>query len=372
MVNWNKQRCKLTLGKIPKSDAIRFAENLEYLKTSKRHRSAIPPELDSWIQSLPNRHAEQLGELGLIGESDFELTVQQTINKFLEDFDQRQDAADSTKKQIRNALKRFPPRLLKKLIADIEPKKHHHRTNAKAVFSSETKALMRSVESWQRNHYSKSTWSTSNKKIRQVGHWAVENGICNYNPFSLLPVPSDANKERNVYVESVWVLDAMDMCHDPDTRLVLALGRFCGIRTPSEARTLKPADIDFEKSQIRIFDSKKKIYRKMPLFNRVREELERHRNDCGGWDRYVLTARFRRTDDANNYNLIKEAIARTQWPQWDKIRQNLRASCENDLLKQFDERLVIEWIGHTITTSRKHYQKQTDADYVEAASAPIF
>lgn len=349
---------------------MHFAANMEFLVSHrKRDATMFPANIESWIQSLSGRHREQLGELGLIGRFDSSLTVQQLIDAFLEEYEAKpnDEIRESTKRQFRSAMEnRIPRRLLDKRLIDLEPKREHHRPNAEAVFSKEAKAIFKDCESWQRNHYAKSSWSRANGRIREIGVWAVKNGICDYNPFTLLPKPGETNPDRNVYVEQVWVDDAMDMCIDADTRLVFALGRYAGFRLPSESRTLKWEHVDFKKSKLRVFDSKKRQFREMPLFDRIRDELLKHRESVEP-GRFVLSERTRTCSDANNFSLMKEAIARTEHSQWEKLRQNLRASCENDLLNQgFDERLVTVWLGHTVKISRMHYQKQTDADLINA------
>jgi len=284
----------------------------------------------------------------LLSRFDASLTVGELIEIFLDEYDHR-PCTDSTKRQFRSAMEnRIPDRLKDKLVSAIEPKREHHRPNAEPVFTPEIKAFFRDVESWQRNHFAKSTWSRANGRIREIGVWAVKNGVCDYNPFVLLPKPGET------------------MTLHPDIRLLFALGRYAGLRTPSEARTLKPDHIKFEKSQLDIFDSKKKRFRTMPLFDRIRRELEIHR-EKQPWGRFVLSSQTLNTSDANTYSLMKEAIARTQWELWTRLRQNLRASFENDLLNEgFDERLVTSWIGHSVKVSRQHYQKQTDQDYLRA------
>jgi integrase len=155
------------------------------------------------------------------------------------------------------------------------------------------------------------------------------------------------------------VLDVMEQCIDPDTRLVFALGRFAGLRTPKECRTIKPEHINFDERTLKILDCKKKKYRTMPLFDQVFDELILHRSKVK-WGRYIMSSRFLTRADANNWNLMKEAIDRTEHQRWVDLRQNLRSSCVNHLLEAgFEEWEVCAWLGHSVKTSRKHYQKQT-------------
>lgn len=369
MVSFDHQRRNLTLGKLEKKEADLFAANVDSLVSHcKLKPKSVPVQLESWVQSLSDRHREQLAELGILGRFNSALTVGELIDEFIEEYELTGNA-ESTKRQFKSSMEnRIPAKLKKRLVVDLEPRKDHDRPNAEAIFSKDAKSVFRDTESWQRNHFAKSTWSRANGRLREIGEWAVRQGVCNHNPFILLPRPGETNDERNVDVLREWVDDAMDMCLDPDTRLGLALGRYSGFRTPSEARTLKPEHIDFDKLQLKILDSKEKKFRVMPLFDQVRDELERHRESVGGWDRFVLTSRFRTNSDANNFNLIKESIARAGHELWPRLRQNLRSSCENELLEVFDERLVTLWLGHTVKTSRKHYQKPKDSDYVRAVA----
>ncbi len=104
----------------------------------------------------------------------------------------------------------------------------------------------------------------------------------------------------------------------------------------------------------------------MPLFDPIRSELLLHQQNVN-WNRFVLSDRTRHTSIANQYNHMMDAIRRTEFEPWKRLRQNLRASCENDLLAAgFDERLVTNWLGHTISISRQHYQSLSDSDYQAA------
>jgi len=370
MVTFNLQRAKLALGCITLAEANLFASNINFLVGHRIHNpKTYPARLDSWLQLLSDRHREQLGGIGLVSEVKNVSTVAQLSKLFLEDYDSRKDIVQSTKTQFRNCLNnRFPLKLKQQKLKEIEPKREIERPNAKPVFSKATTKLFQHVESWQREHYSKSSWSRANGRIREMGKWAVEQGIVDHNPFSLLTIPGEVNQERNEYIETEIVEDAIDQCFDSDVRLLFVLGRYCGLRLPSEARTMKWSHIDWDKRQLHILDSKKKKFRTMPLFDRVAQELNRQKDETGDDRRLVLTDRIIRTTGANSYTLMVEAIERAGVQRWERLCQNLRTRCENHLLMDgFDERVVSVWVGHTVKVSRKHYQKQTDKELLNAA-----
>lgn len=364
-VGHNRVRRKLTLGKIETAKARLFAANIERLQSHvKLKPGTVPTEIESWLSNVSSQHRKQLGELGLISIYNPAMTVGELVNSFLDHYDTTSNDPN-TKTQMRSALEnRVHPKLSQIKVSDLEPVKPPDRPNAEPVFSDEAIRHLNQFQSWQREFYAKSTWSKDNGRLREMGRWAVRCGIIDHSPFVLLPKPGEVNSERNFYVHPDIVRDAMDYTLDPDTRITLAMGRFAGLRTPSEIRSLKWSYCDFEKHQLQIMDSKKKKLRTMPMFDEIAAELIRHREATAAEkSRFVLSSRARSTTDANNYNLIKEAIARAGHDLWPRLRQNLRASCENDFLNAgFKERKVTLWIGHTVKVSRAHYQNQTDAE----------
>ena len=226
-------------------------------------------EIQVWLETLTSRHVAQLSDLGLFEFRSTKTTVGELINRYLQDYEDRQDITESTKIRTSTALDNRVRSLSNLQLLDLAPKRVSMRLNAEPVWSLEAKRIFNDFNAWQRKTYATATWSRDNKILRTVGKYAVENGYCDYNPFSLLPSESMVNEGRNTYVSEDLVLDAMDNCLDSDTRLTLALGRFAGLRTCSEFRTLQWGDVDFDSGHMTVLDSKKKTLRRMPLFDRV-------------------------------------------------------------------------------------------------------
>lgn len=359
-------RRNLTLGKRTKRDVddfvSRVTELIEHIRYGGR---GLPQRIQAWVSELPERHKMQLSEIGLFDYRSSNMTVGDLMDKYAADYLQRSDVTPSTKTKVSSAIKNRLGRFRSVPLAEVEPILKSIRKNADPIWPDEAKKHFAVFSAWQRNHFAPATWARDNKLFSSVGLWAVRQGFCDYNPFADLATASMVNEERNEYITLEQINDAMESCLHGDIRITLALGRLAGFRTCSEVRTLKWSHVDVAAGTLTVIDSKKKTPRVMPLFNHVLAELERQR-DLTGDTRFVVSEQMRSTSSSTNYLRITEAISRSGQEIWARVRQNLRSSCENDLLELFDERLVTQWLGHTVTVSRNHYQKLRPSDYASA------
>ena len=366
VVQFNGKRRNLTLGRRPKREIDHFARSVQDLVEHVKHGSkTLPATIQAWIADLNERHKIQLSEIGLFDYRTSNMTVEDLMNQYLAAYKQRSGIEQSTKDKVSSTIKNRLGKLGKVQLDFVEPVRRSIRQNAEPIWSDEAKAFLTKYNSWQRNHFAPATWTRDNKLFSSVGIWAVQQGICEHNPFINLPSGSMINDERNQYITAEMVEDAMEACLSPDVRLTLFLGRFAGFRTCSEVRTLKWSYVDTAAGTLTVLDSKKKKPRKMPLFDHLLVELEKQR-ELTGKTRFVASSQMRSTSSSANYQKICDAIGRSGQEVWDRVRQNLRSSCENDLLDMFDERLVTQWLGHTVAVSRKHYQKLRPSDYKDA------
>jgi hypothetical protein len=88
-----------------------------------------------------------------------------------------------------------------------------------------------------------------------------------------------------------------------------------------------------------------------------------------GEDGLDLTAKVfpRLTAETNLRTQLERILKRLQINPWPKLFQNLRASCETELLKTYPIHVVATWMGHSPKVALQHYAQVTDADFAKAA-----
>ncbi len=55
---------------------------------------------------------------------------------------------------------------------------------------------------------------------------------------------------------------------------------------------------------------------------------------------------------------------------WPKLFQNLRATCETELLEKYSPKNVCSWIGNSEAVAMKHYAMATDESFTRACIEP--
>ena len=69
---------------------------------------------------------------------------------------------------------------------------------------------------------------------------------------------------------------------------------------------------------------------------------------------------------ATNSNLdkpFKSILHRAGIVPWEKLFQNMRASCETEMLRTNEPHVVAAWIGHSIRVQQDHYAQVTDEHF---------
>ena len=204
-------------------------------------------------------------------------------------------------------------------------------------------------------------------KTRQLLNDAIDHGLLSNNPFRKVGGGSQVNEERRFYVSREAIERVMDKAPSDEWKLLIALGRYGGLRIPSEVERLKISDIDLEKGRITITSPKTekqgKSKRVIPLWPELRPLIENVLKKASpGQVRllpYILPG-------YNPHTQFVRLIERAGLNPWPKVWQNLRSTRETELLKDFPIHVVCGWIGNTERIARRHYLQITDADFDRA------
>ena len=221
---------------------------------------------------------------------------------------------------------------------------------------------------WMLKKYSPATVSRDIVRARQFFKAAVRKRLIPANPFEGVKGGKQTNPSRKCFVPAESIEQVIEACPNSQWRLIFALGRYGGLRIPSEIQDLKWSDVNWEKGRITITVPKKAHLeghetRVIPIFAELRPHLERAFEEAEEGAVFVVP----KARETGNLRTHAERILRKAGvAKWPKLFQNLRASRETELMRQHPAHVVLAWIGHTAAVAQSHYLQVTDADFDQA------
>jgi integrase len=209
---------------------------------------------------------------------------------------------------------------------------------------------------------------------KQFFHNAIERRIITENPFAKLSAQVSGNADRLYFLSRADAQKVLDACPDAQWRLLFALSRYGGLRCPSEHLRLRWSDIDWARGRMTIHSPKTehhkgKAKRTIPIFPELRCYLEAVWDEATPGNDWVIT-RYR-SSNTNLRTQLERILTKAGLKPWPKLFQNLRATRETELVRQFPLHVVCDWIGNTALIAAKHYLQVTDSDFTSALSAPL-
>ncbi len=206
---------------------------------------------------------------------------------------------------------------------------------------------------------------------KQLFRAAVRRKLIAENPFAdMKGLMVRGNRTREFFVTQEMANRVLDACPDGQWRLLFALSRFGGLRCPSEHLALTWADVDWERSRMRVTCVKTahhdgKAERWVPLFPELRPYLEAAWEECEPGTEWVIT-RYRDASQ-NLRTTLEKIIRRAGLHPWPKLWQNLRSTRQTELAESFPAHVVCNWIGNSQAVANEHYLQVTD-DHFEKAT----
>ena len=131
---------------------------------------------------------------------------------------------------------------------------------------------------------------------KQFFKFAMRSRLIVDNPFADQKTSVGANRSRDYFVSQEEAQKVLDACPDAQWRLLFALGRYGGLRCPSEHLRLRWCDIHWDRGRITVTSPKTEHHpggesRVIPIFPELRPYLEEAWEQTDAGTEYVLTRR---------------------------------------------------------------------------------
>ena len=233
----NRTRRTIRLGKCTDRQALAYKIKIEALIAAKIHNAAADDEVSRWLVACDETMHGRIAAAGLC-QPRGSLSVRGFIDDFLA---RRTDLKPRTiinLQQTRRHLLAFidGSRSMRNITpADAEDFRLHLRR---------AKPKPEVLEQLSGAGLGDNTARRLLGRCRQLFTAAIRRGVASSNPFADIECKVQANPERFYFLSRADAARINDACPDATWRLIFALARYGGLRTPSETLALTWSDID--------------------------------------------------------------------------------------------------------------------------------
>ncbi|HEY7088291.1 MAG TPA: tyrosine-type recombinase/integrase [Tepidisphaeraceae bacterium] len=367
----DRKRKTIRLGLMSEADASEFRDMLDELLAANLRKRLPEKAARKWLADLDDEFHEKLAKIELVEpRTPMAPDVGPTLTRFMDEF-----FADLTGKK--------PATLIS--YGNVRRNLEEHFGKDKPLRDIGTKQAD-GWRAWLVEHEEKgANGKTVTKRLsiptisrrviaaRTIWHKAIRWKMVSENPFVGVAAGQQVNEDRKFMVSVDVIRKAIDEAPDAEWKVIIALARFGGLRTPSETFLLRWSDIDFDNGKMRVRSPKTerhagKASREVPLFAELRPYLEELFNESAA-EGAVHVVTKHRLGGLNLRTEFMRIIDRAGLTPWPKLFHNLRASRESELMREYDLATVCKWIGNSPAVAAKHYATSVDlnADFKRAA-----
>ncbi|KAA0214808.1 MAG: site-specific integrase [Leptolyngbya sp. PLA3] len=343
---WRGKRGAIRIGHMPDRAAETFQMHVGAIVAARDAGVPLEPLTVTWLAGLSDDLHARVAATGLVDGRQAKRT--HTLGELLDEFYGALEVKPATKvtmEQTRPGLEAHLGR--DRDVATITPK---------------------DLDAWRArmvaDELAPATIAKRCKVARQIFARAQRWGMLAETPAGDLRTGAMTNPSRQVFVDRPTIARVLDAAPDAEWRLLIALGRFGGLRVPSEALALRWEDVDFDERTIRVPIGKTGP-RTVPMFAELQPLLLEVFEAAPERDARVIS-RYRNGQNINTQ--LRRIIRRAGQVEWPRTWHNLRASRATELAAEFPGHVAAAWLGHTEQIADKHYRMVRDEDFARAVA----
>ena len=348
------RRSAVRLGRVPVKVATTWVFRIEQLVANLVGGVAHDADLAAWLRDLPEDAHRKLSHVGLVAERQAleALTLGALTTRFVEAAVVKPITAKIYTQTIRSMHDYFGADVpLASLTAE--------QADGWRRWLSEPHSIV--VSNRGTRKVKRLAVATQSKRLevgRQILAKAARWGLIDRNPLEGIRGRGKVNTARQFYVTDDMIEAVLTACPDAGWRAVFALGRWAGLRIPSEVVGLTWDAVDWKQGSIRVRSPKTEHHaggesRLVPIVGR----LERVLGECfdsAPEGSTLIVPQFQNMR-ANLRTHSRRIIERAGLKVWPKPFQNMRSSRETDWLSRHPVASVARWMGHSPVVSMRHY-----------------
>ncbi len=348
----NKRRA-IRLGKVSQETALSVKVKVERLVAAEITGHALDNETAAWVARLDVVLAEKLAQVGLIGQREVAV-----LGPFIVAY--LAGRTDLKARSVNRLTRSFT--LLEEYFGSDK--------SLRDITAGDIEEYARKV----RHKMAENTARKNLANAKQLFRFAQRKRLISENPFGEMKgLSSIANRKRDHFITREDAAQVLDACPNGQWRLLFALARFGGLRTPSESLVLTWDDIDWGRDRMRVRSCKTEHHagkdeRFVPIFPELRPYLDAEYHAAPDKAEFVITLGRAKGTASNLRTTLCKIINRAGLKVWEKLFQNLRASRATELATEYPAHVAAEWLGHSTLVAQKHYWRVTEDDFERATT----
>ena len=345
------RRRTLSIGRAGRKDAENVRTHVERIVVASELAQPLPLDTVKWTKDLAPKFHARLAQIGLVAArasanaTELETMVDNYIAR-------RSEVKESTRIKFRQCKG--------ELLGWFGPTK-----DIRTITAPEAR-------DWQvqlGKRLAAATVATRVKDAKTIFRDAADRGLIELNPFAKLKPGTQVNDARLQYVPAMDIETVAAEAKGTPLERVVILARFGGLRCPSESDLLAWADVDLERRRMRVTSPKTahhagKDFRWMAIMPELHLKLVewKAKDEKTGQKWICRVGQYK-----NLRSNLTKVLARLGPKVWPRLFQNLRASCETDLLAKVPLPIACKMIGNSPTVASRHYVAPADHHFDEVS-----